>query len=109
MASLTLEEFERQVQSVCAESSIVESVIIFTSTETSILWRVFLTNNTFVDVYYSESKGKTSFAHIKDNKRIFGADNAGGWHWHPVKEPDSHVPSKDEIKFEEFMKKLEEV
>ena len=108
MADLNLEEFERQIRKICASSSIVENIILFAPTETSNLWRVTLIDNSFVDVYYSETKSKTSFAHIRNEKRIFGADNAGGWHWHPVESPDSHVVSEAEITFGEFLKKLEE-
>ncbi|MBI5965284.1 MAG: hypothetical protein HY863_17550 [Chloroflexi bacterium] len=66
-----------------------------------------MSDDSFVDVYYSEITDKTSFAHIKDGRRILGADNAGGWHWHPSNAPDSHVPSASEITIEEFMKELE--
>ncbi len=107
MAGLSLEEFESRMQSACASSSVVERVMIFTTTESSSLWRIHLTVGSFVDVYYSESTGKTSFAHISENQRIFGADNAGGWHWHPVEDPESHVPSAAEITFDAFLEKLE--
>ena len=32
---------------------------------------------------------------IKDNKRIFGYDNLGGWHYHPLNKLDEHVKCKE--------------
>lgn len=107
MAGLEMEEFERHLEAVCSKLSFVKSLTIFASTESSNLWRVTLSDDSFIDVYYSEITNKTSFAHIKDQKRVLGADNAGGWHWHPYDAPDSHVPSASEITIEEFMKALE--
>ena len=101
-----MDEFERHLEAICHELSFVRSVAIFASTESSNLWRVTLSDDTFIDVYYSEITGKISFAHIKDGRRILGADNAGGWHWHPSEAPDSHLPSASEITIEEFMKVL---
>jgi hypothetical protein len=107
MAGLEMEEFERHLESACLKLSFVKSVTLFASTESSNLWKVSLNDDSYIDVYYSEITDKTSFAHIKDKKRILGADNAGGWHWHPRESPDSHVPSASEITIEEFMKELE--
>jgi hypothetical protein len=48
------------------------------------------------------------FALIENNQRVFGADNAGDkWHWHPAENPDSHVPVKVDVTFEEFLARLE--
>ncbi|MBI3152483.1 MAG: hypothetical protein HYZ21_10140 [Chloroflexi bacterium] len=107
MAGIAMGEFEQRILSVCSGLAFVKNVFVFASTESSNLWRVTLADNSFVDVYYSEITGKISFAHIKDEQRVFGADNAGNWHWRPHENPASHVPSKSEISFEEFMAKLE--
>lgn len=34
------------------------------------------------------------------------ADNAGGWHWHPVDDVARHVSSDHEITFEEFFREV---
>ena len=107
MAGVSLEEFEQMIISSCSNLVFVESINILASTETSHLWRITLIDKSIVDVYYSESTGKTSFAQIKLEQRIFGADNAGDWHWHPRENPSLHVRTHEEITFEEFMKKLE--
>lgn len=96
MAGMSLAEFELRVRGACSASSSVERILIFVSTETSKLWRIYLSDNSFADIYYSASTGKTSFAHVKDDKRVFGADNAGGWHWHPAEDPEAHIPSPDD-------------
>ena len=67
--------------------------------------RIFLIDNSFIEVYYNYENVKTSFALIKNNKRIFGADNLGFWHIHPFNNPKKHVKS-DEIKIEDFIKEI---
>jgi hypothetical protein len=63
----------------------------------------------FIDAYYSAVVGKISFAHIKDNQRVFGADNAGGhWHWHPYEDPQRHDFVDYKITFAEFLQRVEE-
>ena len=55
----------------------------------------------FVEVFYAPQTSRTSFAMINDEKRIFGIDNLGGWHRHPLEDPAKHItiskPNMDEI------------
>lgn len=67
--------------------------------------RIFLVDSSFVEVYYNFGNGKTSFALIKNNKRIFGADNLGFWHVHPFDNPEKHIKCT-EIKIADFIKKI---
>lgn len=84
-------------------------VQIISETKRQVRARIFLANRTFVDVYYSAKTKKTAFAHIENNKRIFGADNTEGiWHWHPYEGPQRHEFTDDEITFDEFLKCVEE-
>ena len=107
MAGISLEEFEHKVIATCSNSAVVQSAAVFELKPSWIRLRIFLINETFVDVFYSEGTGKTSYAQIKNGKRIFGADNAGGWHWHPYDDPDQHLASVNEIRFEEFLQQVE--
>lgn len=107
MAGISLEEFEHKVIAACSNYPIVQSAAVFELKPSWIRLRIFLINETFVDVFYSEGTGKTSYAQIKNEKRIFGADNAGGWHWHPYNNPDEHVSAVNEIRFEEFLQQVE--
>lgn len=56
---------------------------------------------------YNEWDGKVSFAWIVNGQRTFGADNAGGWHWHPREDPSQHIEAKREITFQEFLAEIE--
>jgi hypothetical protein len=70
--------------------------------------RIFLANRTFLDVYYSGKTGKTAFAQIKDEQRIFGADNTNGkWHWHPYENPQRHDVTNETITFDQFLNDVE--
>jgi hypothetical protein len=105
---MTLEAFELQVTSACAESPIVVGVSVVASGVTWLNLRAHLTDGTFADAFYNESTGKTSFALIKEGRRIFGADNRGGWHWHPFGAPETHVSGSTTVTFKEFLSRIEE-
>ncbi len=101
-------EFDRQVRNVCANSSVVARVSVLSESIDHTQLRVFLTDLSFVDVYHHQLSGKTSFAQILDDRRIFAADNKRGfWHWHPREDPSKHVASRHAITFEEFLGKIE--
>jgi hypothetical protein len=109
MAVLSTFEFRQLVEKNCSDSNIVMKIQIISETTKQIRMRIFLSNRTFLDVYYNLKNEKTAFAQIKENKRIFGADNTTGtWHWHPYKNPEKHNFVKDKIAFSEFLKKVEE-
>jgi len=108
MARINAREFEQQVRDLCANSSLVVRIIVLTEGIDHTQLRVFLTDHSFIDVYHHQLSGKTSFAQILDDERIFAADNKRGiWHWHSREDPSQHVSSGHEITFEEFMARLE--
>jgi hypothetical protein len=101
-------EFDQQVRNVCANSSVVARVTILTESIDHTQLRVFLTDLSFIDVYHHQLSGKTSYAQILDDRRVFGADNKRGfWHWHPREDPAQHAASDHEITFEEFLGQVE--
>ena len=108
MAGMTLEAFESQVTSACAVSPIVGGVSTVASGVTLICLRAHLVDGSFVDAFYNEATGRTSFALIKGTDRIFGADNTSRWHWHPFDAPDTHIPTPDPVTFEVFLMQIEE-
>ena len=100
-------EFEQQIRELCANSEIVMRVILLTESIDHTQLRIFLTDLSFVDMYYHHLSGKTSYAQIRDGQRIFGADNKKYWHWHPREDPAQHQASDHEVTFEEFLKEIE--
>jgi hypothetical protein len=104
---MTLEQFEIEVTSACATSPIVAGVSTLGVGVTWISLRAYLTDGSFVDAFHNQASGKTAFALIKANQRIFGADNTGGWHWHPREQPDSHALTSAPVTFMEFLAQIE--
>lgn len=107
MAPVSLDEFERNVISICSASPAVKNVAIL---KAGLVWlniRAYITDGSFVDVFYNQLTGRTTYAQIREERRIFGADNKQGWHWHPRQDPASHISAESEISFAEFMAKLE--
>jgi hypothetical protein len=108
MARINAREFERQVKELCASSSIVMRVIVLTESIDHTQLRIFLTDLSFIDVYYHQISGKTAYTQIRDDRRVFGSDNKKGWHWHPYEDLQRHEPADDEITFDNFLKQVEE-
>jgi hypothetical protein len=63
----------------------------------------------FVDAFYNERTGTTAFALIREGRRVFGADNTGGWHLHPRADPDRHTPLPGSMSFADFVSEIEQL
>ncbi len=53
--------------------------------------RIIKTQSLFIDIYANTETNRYDFSLIKDTERIFGYDNLGGWHYHPMKNPEQHI------------------
>ena len=110
MAVVSVPEFKQNIQYVCSNSGMVMRIQIISETRRQVRIRIFLVNRTFLDTYYNQKTGKAALTHIQKNERILGADNTGGaWHWHPYEDPQRHDRSDNQITFEEFLKRVEEI
>jgi hypothetical protein len=107
MAGITLDEFEKQVTQASLESAIVASIAVNGVGVTWLRLRVHLLDGSFIEAYCNETAGRIAYALIQEQQRIFGADNTGGWHWHPFEAPESHVPSTAAISFAVFLDQIE--
>ena len=104
---MTLDEFETEVISACAGSSVVVSVANAGIGITWLRLRAYLIDESFIEAFFNETAQKTAFARIREGKRIFGADNTGGWHWHPLYAPEEHIPAVQVVSFVEFLRRVE--
>jgi len=57
--------------------------------------RLWITNALFIDVYANTETKRYDFSLIRENKRIFGFDNLGGWHYHPLDKLEDHIKCKE--------------
>lgn len=109
MAVVGIAQFRQNVEDACSKSDLVMRIRIISETRNQVRIRIFLANRTILDVYYSSKTEKTAFAQIKDDERIFGADNTNGiWHWHSYEDPQRHDFTNNNIAFNEFLKRVEE-
>jgi len=67
-----------------------------------------LIDESFIEAFFNEASQKVAFARIQDGMRIFGADNTGGWHWHPLDAPEKHIPTKAAVSFPAFIQRVED-
>lgn len=109
MAGLTISQFEQTIFSICGNSKIIQSVAQIQAGFDWVAIRAYISETLFLDVFYNERTGKTSYALIKNNQRIFGADNAKKqWHWHPFPAPHKHQIVEHEILFLDFLNAVED-
>ena len=59
--------------------------------------RVGFSEKTFIDIFYNPKNDRTDFALMRNEQRIFGYDNLGGWHRHPAEDPQSHIPCDEPL------------
>jgi len=103
-----IEVFLKDILIVCTSSKIVKGVEVVNLDNVVLKVRIHLTANLFINVFYNAETRRTAFALIKDNKRIFGADNTGRWHLHPYDNPEEHKLCK-EISFKQFFDEVEKI
>lgn len=104
---MTVDEFERGVRAATLSSKICQIPQIRRSSASAINLRVPLVNGDFIDVFYNEVSDTTAYALIRNNQRIYGADNTGGWHYHPFDAPEEHVPLAVPLFFSKFLEAVE--
>jgi hypothetical protein len=105
---MTLSEFQRLIFDVAVASPICGIPVVRRLTATSINLRVEVTPGGFIDIFYNEETYTTAYALIRADRRVFGADNTGGWHVHPFDDPAQHNPLPDEMSFSEFVALIEQ-
>ena len=54
--------------------------------------RIEIGPDMFVDLFFREETGRIDYALIVRGQRRYGMDNLGGWHEHPMDNPDSYLP-----------------
>jgi hypothetical protein len=104
---MTLADCEQQIFAGVMASSLCGIPVLRRLSATSINLRMDLTAGGFIDVFYNEQTGTTAFALIQQNRRVFGADNTGGWHVHPFRDPSLHDALSQPMSFVDFMAEVE--
>jgi hypothetical protein len=107
LGRMTLRELYRQIINTSVRSALVTGIEPILMEEPVLKLRAHLGALAFIEVFFNEETGKTSFALIKNSQRIFGADNTRAWHLHPFDNPESHGPC-EEMSFESFLVQVEE-
>ena len=54
--------------------------------------RLKIDEERLLDLFFREETGRIDYSLIVGGQRAFGIDNLGGWHEHPLDDPDGHIP-----------------
>ena len=109
MAELTPHDLFTQIVGICAQSPIATAYAVRTLNLDVLSLRIVLVDKSFIEVFHNATTGKTSFALIVENHRVYGKDNAKmGWHVHPFDDPDAHNAC-DPVSFETFLAEVEAI
>jgi hypothetical protein len=103
---MNTEQFSSKIIDLAAEKDFIQDFSIDVKEGVVVESRIQLEKG-FVDVFRNFDTGRVAFAYIIDDERVFGADNTGSWHTHPVENPESHVES-EKISLEQFFQMLEQ-
>lgn len=57
--------------------------------------RIEIGENIFADLFFREETGRIDYTLIASGERRYGMDNLGGWHEHPLDQPNSHRPVEE--------------
>jgi hypothetical protein len=107
LADLTPHNLLDRIVAVCAQSPVVGAYMVRTLDLDVLSLRVHLVDDSFIEVFYNVTTGKTAFALIAEGHRVYGKDNAKmRWHMHPLDSPEAHHPC-DPISFEGFLAEVE--
>jgi len=108
MAQMTVSEFVEGISAACRKSNIVANIKTELHENIVAKIRVFLIKDCFADVFYNSDTDRIDFALIRNSKRIYGADNLGGWHYHPFEDPEKHIACET-MNFADFLGKVREI
>ena len=109
MADPTPHDLLDRLVTVCSRSPVVAAYTVRTLDLDVLSLRVHLLDDSFLEVFYNVTTGKTAFAVIVAGRRVYGKDNAKmGWHAHPPDNPDAHGPCEP-VSFEQFLAEVERV
>ncbi|MBU1486781.1 hypothetical protein KKH56_01855 [bacterium] len=107
MANLSIVDVAKEIIDVCSKSKIVQNFAVDILDDVVLKIRVYLVNDMFIDTFYNADTLKVAYALIKKGERIFGTDNTGGWHIHPLDAPWEHQFCHP-ITFQEFLTIVEQ-
>jgi hypothetical protein len=103
---LTSRELYGHIVQACAASTLVTGIELLVLEAPVLKLRAHVGTLAFMEVFFNEETGKTSFALIKGGQRVFDADNTRGWHLHPIDNPETHWPCAP-MSFDSFLQQVE--
>jgi hypothetical protein len=84
LADVTPHELLKHIVAICDHSSSVTAYAVRTLDLDVLSLRVYLVDDSFIEVFHNVRTGKTAFALIVGDRRAYGKDNVKmGWHVHP--------------------------
>ena len=88
---LTIEEFHHELTDALRKYLPNGDLEIFEMSMLRLKMRFYITISFFIDIFYAARTNKVSLAVIHKGRRIFGIDNLGNWHSHPLGSSEDHV------------------
>jgi hypothetical protein len=79
MAAITAAEFTRHALDCAQRHPAIKTVAVDIQDNIIAKIRFTIKPTDFIDLFYNSDTQTTSYTLIQNQKRIFGADNTGGW------------------------------
>jgi hypothetical protein len=90
--TMTLREFRAALMTALNRHLPQAEVTLTESRGVVLTGRAKLDADTFIAVYFNALTGKTSYALVRQDRRLAGYDNYKFWHYHPPGEANRHEP-----------------
>ena len=104
---------ERQIRAEVHHCAFIRGIIMWERTPNTLKVRLSITDECFVQVYFNQPKGWSSYTLVLRNALIYGRDNDGyGWHRHPYEKPQSHDFSAEgtqPVTLREFLEEIQQI
>ena len=91
MKILTVAEFEFQLQTAAESVFHAFELRILEKNLFRLKARIVLSESVFIDIFFGHGRQRVDFALIREGKRVYGIDNLGDWHRHPLNSEKEHV------------------
>ena len=107
--NLRIESIISEIGSGIQSFSAFRSYEIVDITQATVKIKIYVRQDTYVQVYANILKNKLNLAFVQGAERIYGEDSEGGiLHVHPFNDPVGHFICETAISIEAFLSKVQE-
>jgi hypothetical protein len=103
----------REIENAARQCAFVRQMVKIDETYYSVKYRLHITQELFVQLYFNERSGTVGMVLVHHRQRIYGRDcEANRWHRHPANDPSLHDTSPEgarSVSVKEFLAEVQDI